>query len=94
MAPEQLHGQRLTPACDMYALGLIGWEMLIGHCVFAGKPGPEILYLKMMTHDGFPLDDANIPSSLAGFIQACTRADPLSRPTAADGVKILDGLKQ
>jgi hypothetical protein len=36
MAPEQFAGQQLTPACDIYALGLILDEMLRGQCAFSG----------------------------------------------------------
>lgn len=38
MSPEQLRGELdLTPACDIYALGLIALEMLTGNRAFEGK---------------------------------------------------------
>jgi serine/threonine-protein kinase len=30
MAPEQINGEELTPACDVYALGIMLFVMLVG----------------------------------------------------------------
>jgi serine/threonine protein kinase len=38
-APEQIAGQRATPACDVYAAGLVMWEMLTG-AAGAPRSGP------------------------------------------------------
>ncbi|MBN1444087.1 MAG: protein kinase [Planctomycetes bacterium] len=47
MAPEQLAGQPADERADLYALGLIGLEMLTGRPLFSGGDVASILYQKL-----------------------------------------------
>ena len=46
MAPEQFKGQLLTNACDLYAVGLITWEMLMGRAVFEGETIAQMVMMR------------------------------------------------
>jgi serine/threonine protein kinase len=94
MAPEQLEGQRLSTACDLYAAGLMGWEMLMGRSLFKDKAIQRTVLEKMRHTEGFPLGNTSesIPEPLRGFVQDCTRLDPLTRPTARTGIAVLASL--
>jgi eukaryotic-like serine/threonine-protein kinase len=44
MAPEQASGKEVTPAADLYATGIIMFEMLTGKVPFSGNDPLEVLY--------------------------------------------------
>jgi serine/threonine protein kinase len=82
MAPEQIEARELTGACDVYALGLICWEMLSGSRAFSGSV-PQIVSAKM-SQDGLIVDRPllGLTRDFADLIRACTRRRPEKRPTA------------
>ncbi|MEM7417006.1 MAG: protein kinase [Gemmatimonadota bacterium] len=45
MSPEQCRGEELTGASDQYALGVVAYEMLVGHTPFSGSQ-----YFIMVAH--------------------------------------------
>jgi serine/threonine-protein kinase len=91
MAPEQLQGQLLTAACDIYAVGLMAWEMLMGRSVFEGKTRAQMMFEKVTRAEGFALEETQVslPAGLRSFVEAATRPAPPTRPSARDGLAVL-----
>jgi eukaryotic-like serine/threonine-protein kinase len=83
LAPERAHGAPATPASDLYALGIVGYECLTGHTPYGGTP----LELATAHRDAPlpPLPDA-VPAEAAGLIAELAAKDPAARPTSARDV--------
>lgn len=83
MAPEQLRGEVLTPAADVFALGVILFEMLTGR---PAREGPMWEVLRGIREATEPLDVREGPlpvrDAVARLIAQCTHPDPRERPAA------------
>jgi serine/threonine protein kinase len=79
LAPEQLGGDDVTGAADIYALGLVLIEALSGRPAFTGTP-QEVLAARMTSAPRIP-EDLELP--WPGLLRAMTRPDPADRPDAA-----------
>ena len=80
MAPEQVHGDDLTPAVDLYALGLVLLEAYTGRREYEGTP-IEAAIARLHRSPHLPTD---LPPALAGVLAGLTQTDPTLRPSAVD----------
>ena len=94
LSPEQAEGRLATPASDVYALGLIGYECLTGHPAFEGD-NPVTIALMQVRQDPAPLP-GELPPDVRQLIGRSLVKDPAGR--LADGAAfaaavddILDG---
>jgi serine/threonine-protein kinase len=88
MAPEQLAGDSSADhRMDIYAVGLLAYELLTGVSPFSG-PSPRETLAAQLTRDPKPLHDlrAEIPRSLSTLIMRCLAKDPDERPQRADEI--------
>ena len=84
MAPEQLAGLQVAAPCDLYALGVIGYEALAGVPPFDGGSLAEIVYLQV-TSMAMPLGArCRAPAALCALIHRLLDKDPACRPTAVE----------
>ncbi|WP_165485551.1 serine/threonine-protein kinase, partial [Protofrankia symbiont of Coriaria ruscifolia] len=81
MAPEQLDGGRLSPATDLYALGIVLYEMLADAPPF--NPELPLMALIRQKVDLPTLPPAGVPESVAKILMRVLDRDPaLRHPTA------------
>ena len=93
MAPEQLNCELLSPACDIYAVGLIACEMLTGKLPFRStEPGKVIAEKMQLTSCSVDQLPATVPSALSKLIETCTRQEPSKRPSAPQALEVLHHL--
>ena len=81
MAPEQVTGEQITEQVDIYAFGVLLFELLTGRKPVDAEAVERIFYsilnepLKME-----PLHEAGIPQSVCDLIAHCTAKNPAQRP--------------
>ncbi|MFJ9585705.1 serine/threonine-protein kinase [Streptomyces acidicola] len=85
MAPEQVRGDRITPACDVFCLGSVLSYAATGALPFgSANSGVHALMFRIAQEEP---DLEAVPEGLADLVRDCLRKDPAARPTLA---QILD----
>lgn len=78
-APELLLGGRLTRSSDVYAFGIIAWEMVAGEEAFSGLSSIQVIAKLSCCTLHRPEIPAHCPPQLAALIERCWSANPLAR---------------
>jgi serine/threonine protein kinase len=89
LAPEQLREGPVTPACDVYSLGLVLLEALTGRQSFGGTL-QETVAARLLAPPEIPLE---APDPWPRVLGRMTRVDPAMRPAAADASRDLATLR-
>jgi len=81
MAPEQVRGQEVTSRADIYAFGVLLFELLSGTRAIEGDTVERIFYeILYKPLDLKPLETAGVPQPLPELVALCTSKDPAQRP--------------
>ena len=79
MAPEQIKGWEITARTDIYAAGLVIYEMLVGDPPFDAASDFELMDLHMKAEPDFARLAASAPAPVVQAIQKSLRKDPAQR---------------
>lgn len=92
LSPEQLLDQDLTELADMYAVGVLGYELFTGEGPYDAKTNTQWITAHLSAD---PKDlrqlRPDIPPEVADLLKRCLNREPKHRPSAADAARILSG---
>src|SRR5207247_4280824 len=87
MAPEQLEGRPVSEQTDLYALGLVLYEMFTGRRAFEADSLPRLIELRHSSRP--PAPTSHIPDldpRIERAILQCLESNPARRPASATAV--------
>jgi tRNA A-37 threonylcarbamoyl transferase component Bud32 len=90
MSPEQGNGEEVTGKSDVYSLGVLAYELLVGHAPFEGTP---VAVMASHIRDVPPRVDelrSDVSEELSTLIARCLEKNPARRPTAQEVVYFLN----
>lgn len=79
LAPEQVRGEPIGSAVDVYALGLVLIEAITGELVY---PGTNKIAVALARLQRAPHVPRGLPATLGSLLRAMTSDDPAARPSA------------
>lgn len=93
MAPEQVRGEDVSFAADVFSLGVLAYEVLTGTRPFDRRTaGATMAAILSDTAPGIRTVRPDVPAEVAAVVAACLAKEPTSRPTADEVVQSLTSL--
>lgn len=84
MAPEQARGRTVDRRADIWALGVVLYELATGQKLFAGDTTAEVLAEVLKAE----IDVGKVPAALRPIVERCLRRDPKLRWQAVGDIRL------
>jgi TolB-like protein len=83
MSPEQIAGGEVEARSDLYAVGLLLYEMLTGEAPFTGESPMAVAFARLRQPPPDPAGRPGVPDALAQLMRHCLAREPHERPSGA-----------
>lgn len=94
VSPEQVQGGAPSPASDIYALGVMAYELFLEEQLFQADSSAEILKMHLNATPPPPEELwPGIPPSLSNLLLSMLAKAPHARPTASEVACSLEGIR-
>ena len=88
-SPEQMCGKRVGPSSDVFSLGVVAWELLLGDHPFPGEGRARME--ATLANELKPLRGRRLSRSLKALFRAMLQLDATRRPTSSQVAELLAG---
>ena len=89
-SPEQIQGQAVGPASDVFSLGILAWELLADEHPYPGEGRTRMRAI--VDGDRRELKVRGLPSGTTDLLKAMLETHPFKRPSAAKVAEVLGQL--
>jgi serine/threonine-protein kinase len=83
MAPEQLESGEVDARADLYAMGLVLYQLLTGEPPFSGESAMAVAFARLRQPPPDPRSRAAVPDALAELVLSCLSREREGRPEGA-----------
>ena len=92
LSPEQLLDKDLTELADMYAVGVLGYELFTGGGPYEAKTNTQWITAHLTAEPGdLRQMRPDVDPAVADLLKRCLNREPNHRPSAEDAARVLGG---
>jgi serine/threonine protein kinase len=88
MSPEQARGKKVDRRADIWAFGVVLWEMLTGRKLFAGETVTDVLAAILTSEPDLGELPPETPNHVRVLLDRCLRRDPKTRKRDMGDIRI------
>jgi len=88
MSPEQSRGKAVDRRADIWAFGVVLWEMLTGRRMFDGETVTDVIASVVTREPDWDALPGDTPSALRRLMSRCLRKDPRTRQPDIGSVRL------
>jgi len=89
MSPEQARGKAVDRRCDIWAFGIVAYEMLTGSRPFEGETASDTIAAILRSDVDWAKLPADTPDELRRLLRRCLERDPENRLQDAGDIRLI-----